>query len=219
MKKVQRLLALSGSDNPHEAEAAAAAARRLMLRHNLSAAGGTSRYGFRQLGTPSSRRPLYDKLLAAILIDHFFVTGIWVSAFAVSSRKRGRVLEICGTPENLEVACWMHGFLLASAGRLWTAHRKKTGASGGERQRFFAGMMIGVRQQLETQKKKDEDAGLVWVGQAGLDDYIHTRHPRRRIGRASTLRTSQAMARGLEAGRSLAIRRPVADGGGPKLLE
>lgn len=219
MRKVQRLLALAGSDNVHEAEVAARAARRLMLRHNLSEAGGTSRYGFRQLGTPSGSRPLYDKLLAAILIDHFFVSGIWVSGYAVDRRKRGRVLEICGSPENLEVACWMHGFLLEATGRLWRAHRKRTGAHGRDRQRFFAGVMMGVRQQLEAQQRDDEEAGLVWVKAAGLEDYLETRHPRRRAGRGSTLRANAATASGQTAGRTLQIRRPVAAKGGPKLLE
>lgn len=219
MRKVQRLLALAGSDNVHEAESAARAARRLMLRHNLTEAAGSSQYGFRQLGQPSSRRPLHDKLLAAILIDHFFVSGIWVSAFSVEAGRRGRVLEICGRPENLTVACWMHGFLLQSADRLWAAHRKRTGAAGRDRQRFLAGVMIGVRKQLEAQQRQDAEAGLVWLGEAELTDYLSTRHPRRRAGKASTLRGGDAMASGVDAGRRLRIRRPVTAGDGPKLLE
>ncbi len=219
MRKVQRLLALSGSDNEHEAQSAARAARRLMLRHNLSESDGTSRFGFRQLGTPSGSRPLYGKLLAAILVDHFFVSGIWVSAVAVKTGKRGRVLEICGSPENLEVACWMHSFLLQSADRLWKAHREQTGAPGRDRQRFFAGVMMGVRQQLEAQQRQDEEAGLVWVRSADLEDYLQTRYPSRRAARGSTLRANAATTSGQVAGRSLKIRRPVAAKGGPKLLK
>jgi len=219
MRTVQRLLALAGSDNVHEAQSAARAARRLMLRHNLSEADGTSRFGFRQLGTPSGSRPLYSKLLAAVLIDHFFVSGIWVSAVAVKTGKRGRVLEICGSPENLEVACWMHGFLLQSAERLWTAHRAQTGATGRDRRRFFAGVMVGVRQQLESQQRQDEAVGLVWLRSADLEDYLHTRHPRRRAGRGGTLHAGAATTSGQVAGRALEIRRPVAARGGPKLLK
>jgi hypothetical protein len=218
MRKVQRLLALAGSDNAHEAEAAAAAARRLMLRHNLSSVGGTSSHGFRQLGTPTGSRALHDRLLAAILIDHFFVSGIWVSAFSVERGRRGRVLEICGSPENLEVACWMHGFLLESAERLWRAHQQRTGTPGRQRQRFLAGVMMGVRQQLEKQQRQDEEAGLIWLGAAGVEEYLQARHPRRRAGRASTVRGSAALASGHAAGRTLSIRRPVAGDGGPKLL-
>lgn len=217
MRKVQRLLALAESDNVHEAESAARAARRLMLRHNLSQAG-TSRYGFRQLGRPRSRRALHEKLLAAILIDHFFVSGIWTSAFDVETGRRGRLLEICGTPENLAVACWMHGFLLEAAERLWQAHRKQTGASGRERQRFLAGVMVGVREQLSDQQRQDEAAGLVWIGEAGLQDYLHTRHPLRRAAQRSTMRSGAAMSSGTAAGRSLQLRRPVASREGPKLL-
>ena len=217
MRKVQRLLALAESDNVHEAESAARAARRLMLRHNLSQVG-TSQYGFRQLGRPMSRRPLHDKLLAAILIDHFFVSGIWTSAFDVETGRRGRLLEICGTPENLEVACWMHGFLQEAAERLWLTHRKKTGASGRDRQRFLAGVMVGVRQQLAVQQRQDEAAGLVWVGAAGQEDYLHTRHPRRRAAQPSSMRSSTAVSSGTVAGRTLEIRRPLAADAGPRLL-
>lgn len=217
MRKVQRLLALAESSNVHEAESAARAARRLMLRHNLSQAG-TSQYGFRHLGRARSRRPLHEKLLAAILIDHFFVSGIWTSAFDVETGKRGRLLEICGTPENLEVACWMHGFLQEAAERLWRAHRGKTSAPGRERQRFLAGVMVGVRQQLTAQQRQDEASGLVWVGSAGQENYLHTRHPRRRAAQPSTMRSGAAMSSGTVAGRRLKLRRPVTGREGPKLL-
>ncbi len=217
MRRVQRLLALSSSPNAHEAQSAARAARRLMLRHNLSTT--QSRYGFRQLGAPSKRRPLHCKLLAAILIDHFFVTGIWVGALDVSTGRRGRVLELHGTPENLEVAGWMHGFLLESAERLWSIHKSKRKlTSNRSRRAFLAGVMMGVRKQLDDAARIDQETGLVWVASADLSDYLHRRHPQRQAARRSTITTGEALHHGQRAGRDLELRSPIGAGDGPRLL-
>ena len=62
-EKIARLLALAESPNAHEAEAAMAAAQRLLLTHNIElvrtrAARG---YGWRHLGTPSGRTQEHER--------------------------------------------------------------------------------------------------------------------------------------------------------------
>ncbi len=73
--------------------------------------------------------------------------------------------------------------------------------------------------QLESQQRQDEAVGLVWLRSADLEDYLHTRHPRRRAGRGGTLHAGAATTSGQVPGRALEIRRPVAARGGPKLLK
>ncbi|MFT4974928.1 MAG: hypothetical protein ACI8S6_000811 [Myxococcota bacterium] len=213
VRKVQRLLALAESPNPHEAQSAMRAARRLMLRYNLDMTGGERRYRFQQLGRPMKQRPAHHKILASILLDHFFVSGIWISAVDLETGARGRALEIAGTPANVEIAAWVHGYLLETAERLWRQRR-----SGRGRGRFLSGVMLGFQEKLGEQARETEEAGLVWLGDADLGAYVRTRHPHQRSGRGVSLRDDQALRDGQQAGRKIALRRPVRGGPGPRLL-
>ena len=109
----RQLLALAESSNVHEAQAATSLAQKLMLKYNLdSAALGTRHgYGFRHLGVPSGRIIESERLLSVLLGEHFFVEVIWVPVYRPFEKKRGQVLEICGTPPNLEMASYVHAFL------------------------------------------------------------------------------------------------------------
>jgi hypothetical protein len=117
LRRIARLLALAESPNVHEAAAAMNEARRLMLLHNIDAGASpeAAGYGFRHVGEVKARNDIGEKVLAGILSRHFFVSVIWVPAYLPLEGRRGRVLELCGTPANLEVAGYVHGFLMARA--------------------------------------------------------------------------------------------------------
>ena len=212
LRKIHALLALADSPNRHEAESAMRTAHKLMRRYNVDAAPG--HYGFRQLGNPSGRVPGHHRILAGILGEHFFVQPIWVFAWDPQRSARGRVLEICGRSENLEIASHVHGFVLETAERMWRAHRSDTGLSGNRHRRtFLQGVMVGFHEQLQSQAKACEESGLVWVGDADLVDYVARRHPRQISGRGRSAASSPAYAAGKRAGRKLVLRRPVSGGG------
>ncbi|MFW5739899.1 MAG: DUF2786 domain-containing protein, partial [Myxococcota bacterium] len=66
----------------------------------------------------------------------------------------------------------------------------------------------------------NEEQGLVWVGDAELETYLHQRHPHVRRVRLRGNRRTAAREHGREAGRNIVLRKPVeghAQGGG-KLL-
>lgn len=223
LERVAKLLALAESPNANEAQAAATAAQRLMLKHNLDAASARAErgYSFRHLGRPSGRTPEHERLVATILGEHFFVETIWVPVYRPEDGKRASVLEVCGTPANLEMAAYVHAFLLHAAERLWAEHKRAHGIRGDRQRRtFLAGVMLGFRDKLRAQKKEDAQAGLVWVGDAELDAYYRRRHPRvRTVSRAGGER-GEAHAHGREAGRNLVLHRAVqaAATSGGKLL-
>ena len=215
VRRVRALLALAESPNVHEAQAAAQAARRLMLRHNLDQlsdeGAGPRRYGFRQVGAVLSRRGLHHKLLAGILLDHFFVSAVWINAVDGKTGASGRSLELSGAPENLTVAAWAHDYLLQTAERLWTRHRARPGVTGRDRRGYLAGVMLGFREKLDAQKQRSAAEGLVWVGDGGLDDYVSRRHPRLRASRAARLRDDGALSAGRRDGRQIQLQRPLQD--------
>jgi predicted SprT family Zn-dependent metalloprotease len=223
LARIAKLLALAASDSEHEAQSAMNAAQRLMLKYNLELAATHARrdYAFRHLGRPRKRVFEAERLLAVILQEHFFVEVIWVPVYLAQEGRRASVLEACGTPANLDMADYAHGFLLQAADRLFTEHRRRHGTPGRERQSFAAGVMAGFYGKLNDERRAQQQEGLVWVGDADLSEFYRRRHPRVHVARFASGGTSGARELGREAGRSLVLHRPVgagSSGGGARLL-
>jgi hypothetical protein len=212
VERIARLLALAESPNRHEAEAAMAAAHRLMLKHNLDAlkAQGAREYVYAHLGEPTGRVAEHERLVAMILGKHFFVEAIWVPAYRALAGKRGSVLEICGTRSNVAMAEYAHGFLHGTAARLWLDHKRARGVrSNRERRTYLAGVMAGFADKLARQEAVTRGEGLVWVKDADLDGYLRRRHPYVRSVRHSGNKRTDAWTEGRDAGRQITLHRPV----------
>jgi hypothetical protein len=212
LERIAKLLALAESANQHEASAAMSAAQRLMLKHNLDAVllGKSRVYGHKHLGRPSGRVPESERLLAGILADHFFVEVIWVPVWRVLEGKRGSVLEVCGSRENLELAEYVHAFVSETGERLFREYRRQSGKRlARDRHRFLAGLVAGFRERLEREGKKNREQGLVWSGDGALHDFFRRRHPHVRWTRHVSHTGSEAYASGREAGRNLVLHRGV----------
>jgi len=228
--RIARLLALAESSSVHEAESAMNAAQRLMLKYNLERAalrssgrGGDARaYSFRVLGKPTGRVTESERMIATILGDHFFVEVIWVPVYRAFEQKRGSVLEICGSTENLEMATYVHSFLVQAGDRLWAEHQQRLGiASNRDRRTFLAGVMGGFYAKLNQERRSQQKEGLVWVGDADLRRYYKKRHPHVVTVRYGGAPRNDAHAQGRSAGQSLVLHRPLKSGpsgAGPKLL-
>jgi hypothetical protein len=212
LERVRRLLALAESNNLHEAQAAANAAQRLMLKYNLDSAREAlvSEYGFRHLGSPTGRVDESKRLLSIILNEHFFVEVIWVPAYRPLEQKRGHLLEICGTRTNLEMAAYVHDFLTQAADRLWLEHKKKNGIRANrERRTYLAGVMEGFREKLDAQKVETREQGLVWVGDVELAQFYRRRHPHIQHTRSRGNPHTSARHDGRAAGRNLVLHRGI----------
>lgn len=208
--KVAHLLALAESPERHEAQAAMAAAQRLMLKHNLEQAPASLRgYEFRHLGRVTGRTTEAERLLAMILGKHFFVEVIWVPVYRPALGKRGSVLEVSGTPENLAMAAHVHSFLSATAERLWEEHRARTGLSRMERRTYLSGVMAGFAEKLDRQARAQQKEGLVWIKDADLGSYQHKRHPYVRHVRYAGNRRTVVFADGKVAGHAIVLRQPI----------
>jgi hypothetical protein len=215
VERVARLLALAESPNVHEAEAAASAAQRLMLRYNLDARrhAALHGYGFAHVGTPTGRVSEAERILAMVLGRHFFVEVIWVPVYRPHVGKRGSVLELCGTPQNLAMAEYVHGYLTRTAEDLWADHRRALRLPGNrDRRTFIAGVMTGFADKLQRQAKVHQEEGLVWVGDANLADYFHRRHRHVVHVRYAGTRKTDAYSHGRAAGRRIVLRKGVEAG-------
>jgi hypothetical protein len=154
-----------------------------------------------------------ERRLASILSKHFFVEVIWVPAFRPFEGKRGHVVEICGSFANLEMASYVHAFLMRTAQDLWKAHKRATGArSDRDRRTFMAGVMAGFDDKLSAQRETNRSEGLVWVRDADLGNFYRLRHPRIKNVKFSGSTRSEAHAEGRAAGRRIVLHKPVTQG-------
>lgn len=211
-ERIARLLALAESPNVHEAEAAMAAAQRLLLKHNveLRATRRAQGYAWKHLGKPTGRTTEAERILSLILGRHFFVEAIWVPVYRPLEGKRGSVLEICGTPENLEIAEYVHGYLVETSERLWLEHKDRHQIRGNrERRTFLAGVMAGMNDKLAREAKKSEREGIVWVADGDLATFFRRRHPYVRHVRYAGQQRNEAYAHGREAGRRIVIHKGI----------
>lgn len=209
VRRIQKLLALAQSPERAEAEAAMAAAQRLMLEHNLHHT--PSRYTWRHLGEPTARLPAHVKILGGILLAHFFVEAIWIQVWIAREGRHGKVLEIVGAPENVEMAAYVWDFLLGTAERLWVSHKLQHGIRGDtDRRRFLTGVMAGFSARQRLDKQKHQELGLVWVGDPGLDRFFDARHPARVSGRRTTIDADSSYHAGLAQGHNIVLHKPVA---------
>jgi len=212
LRRIARLLALADSPNAHEAEAAMRTAQRLMLKHNIDATTAAAREGFsfRQVGAASGRVSGAEHVLAGILARHFFVEAIWVPSYRPRQGRAGRILELCGTPSNLDVAAYVHGFVLETAERLWRRHRAEHGLGGNqERRRFLLGVMMGFDDKLTASAADNRREGLIWVGDPALKEYLSRRYPRRTGGAGIGIAATETYEHGRTAGRNIVLSRPI----------
>ena len=214
LERIRKLLALAGSANQHEAEVAMRRAHELMLRHNIEAAQARTRAQFevRHVGDPHQRGTGVEAAVIGLLAEFFFVKAIRVPVYLPRLGKQGTVYELTGTRTNLEMALHVHAFLLATADRLWQANRAdRRVKSGRDRHAYQVGVVLGFREKLLLERVELKGTGLVWRGDAALDEHYHARNPRitRRRGR---VRAGGAHQAGREAGRTIVLHKPVAHG-------
>ncbi len=223
LERVRKLLALAGSANQHEAEVAMKRAHELMLRHNIeaSAAAGAREFELRHVGEPLRRTSPVESAILVLLTECFFVKVIRIPVYLPREGKRGAVYELSGTRANLELALHVYAFLLGTAERLWQANRDDARVrSGHDRLAYQSGVIRGFHDKLRGERQALAGTGLVWRGDARLDEDYQRRHPRIQ-SRSRTVRTGGAHAAGREAGERVVLHKPISGGpgtGGPKRL-
>ncbi len=211
LDRIRKLLALAGSPNLHEAQAAMRRAHELMLRHNIEAVGASAERSFeiRHLGDPLRRTTRVQADVAGLVSEFFFVEVIRIPVYLPRHGKRGFVYEISGTRANVEMASHVYAFLLGTAERLWNENRRDARVrSGRDRLAYQSGVVRGFHEKLAGERVELRGTGLVWVGDANLDRFFRARHPRV-ITRHRSVRTGGAHAAGREAGRTIVLHRPI----------
>lgn len=211
LERVRKLMNLSQSSNLYEAQAAAAAANRLLLKYNLTLAESASDVSYRWLGRDAARITSEQRLLASILGTFYFVRCIWIRTQSPATGKRRVVLEVHGRRVNLDIAQYVYQTLCRRVDALWAEYRTTERAGRADRRSYRVGVLMGFWQQLESDRQAAVEEGMVWLGDPAVQELLSQRHPRTRRLNAGSYRPGEAHTAGVEAGRSLRVRDGLAD--------
>lgn len=218
LQRLQKVLSLAESPNEHEAETAVKKARRLLLKYNIDAVqlDAERAFGHRSLGSIKGRRASYELWLALILQEFFFVETLWVPTYRALEDKTGTVLEVFGTPANLDMAEYVYAYLSGFLPRLWQEYKLSEGLPGNrERQRYWAGILEGFYHKLNEQECRiQSERALVWKGDSRLVQYYRYLNPHVQTRYGRGVGESAAYRDGLEQGRKVQIHRPVESAAG-----
>jgi len=225
MVRVKKLMALAGSPNQHEAEAAMAKAHELIARYNLDLWTQEERRNFASVfvGQPALRHPPEDYALAHLLQDYYFVRGIWVSAYVTARGKMGRVLEISGTIQNIKMASYVHDFVRRFIRSQWATYNENRRLNRYRRTDFALGIVEGFRSKLETQGKEKEKTpaslSLMKMEDPLLREYLDYKYPHTaKIQRGVARQDKNVLQDGKRLGRRLVIAKGITEHGGSRGL-
>jgi hypothetical protein len=213
LRVLKKILSLTSSPNENEAENAVKKAQLLLLQYNIDMVDLDRERNFsvRSLGPIKGRRASFELWMAMILHEFFFVEVLWAKTYDAGRDKKGTVLQVYGTPTNLEMAAYVYEYLSQLIGRLWQQYRcDQQLKANRERQRYYAGVLEGFYHKLiEQDRKRCQEQALVWKGDDRLNRFYRHINPRVVTSYGRGVRTSVAYADGLSAGREVEIRRPI----------
>lgn len=226
--KIRKLLALGESKNSYEAEAALSKARVLIEKFNVNPAFKKKDPLFISMfvGKPALRRFKEDYLLARLLVDHYFIYGIWVSAYVMDREKMGRVFEITGRQENVKTAAYVYDFIINQMNMAWDAINVSKGFNRYRKSDFACGLIQGFCSGLDHDKKKKHlnktnQTNLVPISDHDpvLMDYAADKYPRIRHFKRKTGSGDEKMHRkGQEIGEKLVLSKAIEKNESQKVL-
>jgi ElaB/YqjD/DUF883 family membrane-anchored ribosome-binding protein len=232
LRRAEKLLALAGSDNEHEAQLAMERAQDLFARHNLEAL--RQRRGAAMTNTiiRLGRRKLFahEKLIASLLIEHFFVYIVTFNDYDAKDCVEYRALDVMGAPENVAMAEYVFHFLRRAADELWSRHAARH--DGAHKTSFQRGVINGFTQKLRDAAASSNVAAesglapkaamaLIAAGSAMIEDTIGKERYPRTVRRASGGGHFDrgSFAAGEDHGRRIVLHKGVGgDGGKPGRL-
>ncbi|QTA81492.1 SprT-like domain-containing protein, DUF2786 [Desulfonema limicola] len=218
--KVKKLMALAQSKNQHEAEAAMLKAHELITRHNIDLLNQKINQNYVSvfIGKPALRHFREEYVLNRLIQDFYFVQGVWVSAFVKDKGKMGRVMEISGTKQNIQIAAYVHDYIKHYIDFQWELYNKDKKLNRYRKTDFATGIINGFSSKLESQEKQrikaDAKRALVKIKDPGLKNYMDYQYPYITSFRKNRLQQDQnVLDDGISIGRKLVIAKGISETG------
>lgn len=228
IEKVRKLLALSDSDNEHEAALAMQRAGEILSRYRLTLDALAEEEGLvhRTIDTGQQTLPVHRKSICSLLETCFAVRVICASLYDPRADCSFKTIELLGREEQVAIAEHCYHFLENRLQTLWEKNRRSFGGNGRiAKKSYYLGLLAGFRETLEQSRHivtaKDEPVppvtGLPCLrDEQRLDDFVAFRFPRlRRMRRQGGSLYRNAYQEAVSAGREITLHRPM-DGGREK---
>lgn len=159
IKRIHKLLRLANDRGATRAEAenAMAMAQRLMTKYNISVANvsdnpaAQTRIHHEAFFTRKANFNVADRLIMNLLVNYYKVRIIY------RIKDWGKEILIVGTPDKVEIAKYVHGFLRKVFFRAWNEY-KRTNCDA-DKNSFYRGMFLGISQRMkEAETQSTEEA-------------------------------------------------------------
>lgn len=218
LERARKLLALAGSPNRHEAEAAMTKAHEMVLKYNLDLLEARAPRDYVSLFVlePRLRHPIEHYHLAGLLQDFYFVRCVWPRAFVLKKAKMGRALEVSGTVQNVRLASYACDFVRRFIDQEWAEYKRDRRLDRFRRSDFAVGIVKGFRSRLEKQVELRESplgprsASLVLLQDSQLEEHIARRYPRLvSVRRQGGMSDPAVLRAGVRAGRRLVLHKGI----------
>jgi len=213
LRLLQKVLSLANSPNENEAQAAMQKAHQLLMKYNIDlvALDRERRFEMRCLGEVKGRHTSAELWLGSLLGRFFFVEVLWVQSYDVHRDQLGTVMQVFGTLENLDMAVYVYDYLMRVLDGLWQQYRVTQNVKNNrERQRYYAGVLAGFYQKLESQEQAlAKTQALIWKGDAQLQAFFRYINPSVQTRQGGGVRVTEAYQAGVNDGQNVVIHRPV----------
>ena len=214
LRLLQKVLSLANSPNENEAQAAMQKAHQLLMKYNIDlvALDKKRRFEMRTLGEVKGRHTSAELWLGSLLGRFFFVEVLWLQSYDAHRDQFGSVMQVYGTPENLDMAAYVYAYLNRVLDELWKSYRQLNAVQNNrERQRYFAGVLAGFYKKLAAQADSlEQTEALIWKGDTQLQAFFRYNNPHVQTRQSGGVRATEAYRAGLQDGQNVVIHKPVA---------
>lgn len=215
LRKIQKLMALSKSSNPNEAEQAIIKSRQLLLKHHMD-----SKY----IGGEAEEKMILKRILKqkkenakmrsiASILQTFFVNTVYHRS------EDHTYLEILGSADNIEIAEYVACVLQNELENLWY-HAKKYAHLHGTiaKNSFFLGIAKGYCNKIQAYKRTygSDEMNALMVIEKKLVDAKSMVYQRLRQSTSQGSYCGKSTALGEKMGHKLTINPAIKQTNGPK---
>lgn len=153
LEKIEKLLALGGSDNVHEAELALKRAQELSIKYNIDlsrVSGASEKPEYVRDSVDSGQRlKITQKWVTPILMKYFDVRLVYSGG-----RRGGKSIWFVGRKEKVDRARELNDYLNNTFLNLWNRYQMRTGTKVDSRNSYMEGLFKGFSEVLEENRKK-----------------------------------------------------------------
>ncbi|MBF0226878.1 MAG: DUF2786 domain-containing protein [Desulfobacterales bacterium] len=224
LARIHKLLALAESSNPNEAEVAMAKAYELMEKYNIELIEQNKEREYISivLGTVALKHRLEEYSIANLLRDFYFVHPIWIPSYVVERGKMGKILEINGTIENVQIASYVYDFVNHYMQSQWKEYNKHKKLTKHKMSDFAVGIIKGFVQKLEFQQnvRSNKKWEIVKADDAMMKEYLAYKYPKiSSFTRRHSRKDPTILNDGIKVGEKMVISKGISEHkAGEKLL-